>query len=1204
MEFKRSWSLLFAVAFSLMILAALLVGMPIRAEAATEDVTIGSSTSSQTWGSGSSTMKWDKSSGTLYLNNYTINGTLTLYGAVKVLSVSGDNTINGGEYGIYYKGGNTDSLIIRSTDTENPGTLTVKCDGGSSYTKTCAIYVYTAPVSIESVTVTAIGGTAQNRSYGIYIGQSLRLTNATLRVTGGTGETQSSTGIFTIGDMTCINSNVEAKAGTGYNSIGIQSAETLTTNNSTVYAEGNSNAFYSAGIQASNGITFGSATKVTAIGGNADNSYGIIVSQGKVTSEYTNSVVTAVAGIASNQSYGILTKGQSQFSGVLTSIGNGAAPNAAGYSDDSGTTHALNYSIRNTNGTEQSSLSITGLPASTIQIGTNFKLSVTGGSGNGIYVWESSDSKIATVNQNGEVKVVGVGQVTVTARRTADGTYKEQSQTVTFTAECDHANSEHTTADTNENGTHTFNCTVCGNSATENCFGGTANCIKGKICSLCNAEYTDADKNNHVDDQCNYTVESNKIVAACTNCGEGRGVIAFPSNLTFKYVGKPVTVVVEKTGVFASESITIEYNTENHSAPTTPGKYTASVTYGGRTITTSVEIVKGTLMVMENPTATCEYGESFGNKRITGGKVYLDGNNELLISGTWTWVTGTNTATFAFDEQYKDLVEELTSAYTVTVTVTKTTPVVEIKSPVPAIMPGGSITFQMQVTNPHTQTPESLPTGFRFVYKIGKNGVWQTLTSSKFTVPADADYGETIYVYVETLEEEGKYNVGKSNTLELLVGQVDYTAQISELENAIKELQKLVDEKADAETIAQKMSELESRIKTLEDVKDAFVSADAQLKSDLEESIATAKREAIKAAEDALAEAKADLEAAIAKKADTETLNKEVADLKKAIETAEAAAKAYADELDTELKNALAEEVAKANALISALDERLTTAEDAIKAIEKAIEELKAVDAENAKALADAIANLNKAIEDAKDFATSSDEALKTALTKLIEDADKELEKKINTVQKNLDEIAEELRQSIADGKADVEAKVAELKKAIEAAEVAAKAYADAQDTVLKEALEEKISKANLLISALENRMTLAEMAIDALEKAIEELKAVDAENAQALADAIANLNKAIEDARSFATSSDEALKNELTQAIEAADKALEAKIASVQEKLDEAKAALEEKDAQLAEKDSRLQNFITAVCIMSAVTLCGSGAFVVWFFIDRKKRS
>ena len=72
-----------------------------------------------------------------------------------------------------------------------------------------------------------------------------------------------------------------------------------------------------------------------------------------------------------------------------------------------------------------------------------------------------------------------------------------------------------------------------------------------------------------------------------------------------------------------------------------------------------------------------------------------------------------------------------------------------------------------------------------------------------------------------------------------------------------------------------------------------------------------------------------------------------------------------------------------------------------------------------------------------------------------------------------------------------------------------------------------------------------------------------------------------------------ESAKKELQDDIDANETDIEDKV----KKLDEAyKAALDENDAQL-------QTFIIIVCVMSSVTLCGSGAFVIWFFVDRKNR-
>ena len=60
--------------------------------------------------------------------------------------------------------------------------------------------------------------------------------------------------------------------------------------------------------------------------------------------------------------------------------------------------------------------------------------------------------------------------------------------------------------------------------------------------------------------------------------------------------------------------------------------------------------------------------------------------------------------------------------------------------------------------------------------------------------------------------------------------------------------------------------------------------------------------------------------------------------------------------------------------------------------------------------------------------------------------------------------------------------------------------------------------------------------------------------------------------------------------------RSLDAAIKQVQKNLDDAKA-------ELAAKDSQIELLAIIACAISGVVLCGSGAFVVWVFIDRKKR-
>lgn len=42
----------------------------------------------------------------------------------------------------------------------------------------------------------------------------------------------------------------------------------------------------------------------------------------------------------------------------------------------------------------------------------------------------------------------------------------------------------------------------------------------------------------------------------------------------------------------------------------------------------------------------------------------------------------------------------------------------------------------------------------------------------------------------------------------------------------------------------------------------------------------------------------------------------------------------------------------------------------------------------------------------------------------------------------------------------------------------------------------------------------------------------------------------------------------------------------------------------RLEAKDSSLQSFVTVVCVISCVALGDSGAFVAWFFLDRKRNT
>ncbi len=252
---------------------------------------------------------------------------------------------------------------------------------------------------------------------------------------------------------------------------------------------------------------------------------------------------------------------------------------------------------------------------------------------------------------------------------------------------------------------------------------------------------------------------------------------------------------------------------------------------------------------------------------------------------------------------------------------------------------------------------------------------------------------------------------------------------------------------------------------------------------------------------------------------------------------------------------------------------------------------------------------LNTAIASAetasKAYADEKDTALKTTLESTIATAKEDA---IAAATKLVSDAKDELTKAI-DTKADtatLNEKVDALNTAIASAETASKAYADEKDTALKTTLESTIATAKEdAIAAATNFVNDAKTELN---KAIAEKADTTIVNA-----AIKNLQDAIdvlEDVKDNYVSADTALKTELEGKIAAAQTsltaaidALSAELDNVKSELDNVKGQLEAKDSQLEAKDSALQSFVTVVCVLSCVALGGSGAFVVWFFVDRKRK-
>ena len=119
------------------------------------------------------------------------------------------------------------------------------------------------------------------------------------------------------------------------------------------------------------------------------------------------------------------------------------------------------------------------------------------------------------------------------------------------------------------------------------------------------------------------------------------------------------------------------------------------------------------------------------------------------------------------------------------------------------------------------------------------------------------------------------------------------------------------------------------------------------------------------------------------------------------------------------------------------------------------------------------------------------------------------------------------------------------------------------------------------------------------LDDAKTELNSAIASGDKTLSDKIDALNKALADAKAALEAANSASASELTTKIEEADAALKAAIDALSAELNDVK----EKTDALENANEELKTIITVIGILAGIALCGSGAFIAWFFISGKKK-
>lgn len=366
-----------------------------------------------------------------------------------------------------------------------------------------------------------------------------------------------------------------------------------------------------------------------------------------------------------------------------------------------------------------------------------------------------------------------------------------------------------------------------------------------------------------------------------------------------------------------------------------------------------------------------------------------------------------------------------------------------------------------------------------------------------------------------------------------------------------------------AEQIEAAVAEVNATIETL---KTFATDADATLEGKFEEKIAAVKGELAQSFADEYAKMVADFDEKLANGATTSA--KDLADAVETMNATIEAAKTFAADADTALKEELETVIADAKA------EAVATMQAALDAAVADLEaKVEAGNVSNAEALKVESDALKVLIEAAKTFATDADAELKAELEANIADVKASV---VANMQSVIDAAVADLEAKVEAGNVSgseaLKAEVDALKELVEAA----KTFAADADAALKAELETTIADAKTeLVSIMRDAI---DVAIADLEVKLENTRL---ESSTILESTVADLMAMIDEAKTIANDADKALADEMNVKFEEVEgrlvAKLEAAISELQKSVEESLASRDATAEALASDVAKLNDAIAA---------------------------